>query len=451
VIGSPGGVYSRSCPLLWDLDVLVVGGGSAGCTAAVAAARQGAQVGLVERMPFLGGTGTAVLDTFYGFYCPGPTARKVVGGIPDEVVARLEAAGAALRRPNTYGAGTGITYDPERLKTVWEAMAGEAGVRLLLHSLVLDAVVADGRIVGAIVANKAGLFEIRARAVVDASGDGDVAWACGVPSEGAGHGPVQALTTTFRLANVDIERARQVRKEVLWERMREANRSGRYRLPREEGSVHITPYPGVVATNMVRITLEDPTDPLQLSRAEVEGRRQALEYHRFLREQIPGYEHSVLIGFATWIGVRESRRIRGEYWLTREDVLAARKFPDAIAMCGAPVEEHHAGPDTRWEYLPEGAAYDIPYRCLLPLGIEGLLVAGRCLSASHDAHASVRSMAQCMAMGQAAGLAAAQAVQTGKTPRQIDVRRLQADLRRLGAILDAPGPDAEGWVAGHGA
>ena len=247
---------------------------------------------------------------------------------------------------------------------------------------------------------------------------------------------MQSLTTTFRVGNVDVSRARQVTKKQLWSLMAEAVRTHEYRLPRLEGSVHITPFEGIMATNMVRMTVDDPTDPIQLSAAEIEGRRQALEYHRFLRDRVPGYEKSVLLNFSTYLGVRESRRIIGDYWLTREDVLNVHKFEDAIAMCGAPIEEHHAGSDTRWEYLPEGAAYDIPYRCLLPKGIEGLLLAGRCLSASHDAHASVRSMGQCMAMGQAAGLAAAQAASKSKSPRQIDVRQLQNDLIQLGAILE---------------
>ena len=168
----------------------------------------------------------------------------------------------------------------------------------------------------------------------------------------------------------------------------------------------------------------------------MEGRRQALEYTRFLIEQVPGYEHAALGGLSTQIGVRESRRIHGEYRLTREDVLSARKFDDAIAQCGAPIEEHHAGGDTRWEYLPEGKTVHIPYRCLLPPKVDGLLVAGRCLSADHDAHASVRSMGQCMAMGQAAGAAAALSVRQKLPPRNVNRVTLQDALRHMGAILD---------------
>lgn len=428
--------YTRECPLLWDVDVLIVGGGSAGATAAIAAARQGADVALVDRAAYLGGTGTSVLDTFYGFYCPGNGQRKVVGGIPDEVVAQLNERRAAIKRPNTYGAGTGITYDPELLKVIWEGLASFAGVRILLHTYFIDVLMKDDMVRGAVVANKSGLRQIRAKVVVDASGDGDVAFRAGGVFEDWRSVQVQSLTTTFRIGNVNIERAREVDKQQLWDLMAKAASSKEYHLPRVEGSVHITPYKGIMATNMVRLHVDDPTDPIQLSAAEMEGRRQAIEYHRFLRDRVPGYEQSILLSFSSYLGVRESRRIRGDYWLTREDVLNVRKFEDAIAMCGAPIEEHHAGSDTRWEYLPEGAAYDIPYRCLLPKGLEGMLLAGRCLSASHDAHASVRSMGQCMAMGQAAGLAAAQAAGKAKSPRGIDVRKLQSDLLSLGAILE---------------
>ncbi|HET7378085.1 MAG TPA: FAD-dependent oxidoreductase, partial [Anaerolineae bacterium] len=246
-------------------------------------------------------------------------------------------------------------------------------------------------------------------------------------------GPVQSATTTFRVINVDIDRARQVKKDQLHQLMQAAIDSGDYQLPRREGSVHITPLAGVMATNMTRVANVDGTDPVQLTHAEIEGRRQALEYFRFLRDKVPGYEQALLGNLSTQIGIRESRRIFGEYRLTRQDVLSARKFGDAIARCGAPIEEHTAGQDTRWEYLPEGETYDIPYRCLLPQKIEDLLVAGRCLSADHDAHASVRSMGQCMALGQAAGIAAALAVQSHRTPREVSVTEIQNQLRAIGA------------------
>jgi glycine/D-amino acid oxidase-like deaminating enzyme len=416
--------------------VVVVGGGSSGCAAAVAAARAGADVQLIERWPFLGGTGAAVLDTFYGFYTPGERARKVVGGIPDEVVEFLAERDAVIERPNTYGAGTGITYDPELLKVAWDALLADAGVRVLLYSFVVDAGTTDGRVTSILVANKAGLQEIEADVFVDASGDADVLARAGGAFEAIGSlAPVQSLTTTFRLGNVDVARATAVPKEELWALMREANASGRFSLPREEGSVHITPHDGFMVTNMARLFVEDPTDPVRLSAAEAEGRGQALEYARFLRECVPGYERSILVNFGGFIGVRETRRIEGAYRLTRADVLAARRFDDEIALCGAPIEEHHAGADTRWEYVADGGVYGVPYRCLVPEQLEGLLVAGRCLSATHDAHASVRSIGQCMATGQAAGTAAAMAAANGGSPRGVDTVALRAALQELGAVL----------------
>jgi glycine/D-amino acid oxidase-like deaminating enzyme len=428
-------VVSKLVHNILTADVLVVGSGSAGATAAIAAAGEGVSVLLVERYGFMGGISTQVLDTFYGFYTPGEPRRKVVGGVPDRVVEALTAGGAALIRPNTYGAGDGITYDPDRLKVVWESLALEAGVRLLYHTFVLDAIVEEGRVAGVVAANKSGLIALHAKVVVDASGDADVAAAAGAAYEGPADGPVQSLTTTFKMINVDPERARRVTKKELHERMAEAAASGRYDLPRKEGSIHITPTDGVMATNMTRVGDIDATDAEHLTRAEIEGRRQAFAYAAFLRECVPGYERSTLTGLSHQIGVRESRRIFGAYRLTRVDVLEARSFPDSIARCGAPIEEHHAGGDTRWEYLPAGATYGIPYRCLLPLDVEGLLVAGRCLSADHDAHASVRSMGQCMAMGQAAGIAAAQAVRRDQSPRAIDISALQERLVARGAIV----------------
>jgi glycine/D-amino acid oxidase-like deaminating enzyme len=426
----------RELPIFDSADVVVVGAGSAGATAAIAAARAGASTLLVERYGFLGGTSTMVLDTFYGFYMPGDDGRRVVGGLPWQIVERLRALGMVIERPSSYGAGTAVTYDPTALKVVWEQAALEAGARLRLHTFCTDVLMEDGRVAGLVVDGKSGLGVIRAKVVVDASGDADVCFRAGAPFEPAGaDGPAQSLTTTFRLGNVDEERALAVKRPELERLMRAANISGDYRLPREEGSVHRTPLPGVVATNMTRVANVDATDPAALTAAEVEGRRQALEYTRFLRERVPGYERAYLLNFSTQIGIRETRRVYGDYRLTRDDVLAARQFADAVAQCGAPIEDHHGGSDTRWEYVPRGSTYDIPFRCLLPQGAENLLVAGRCLSATHDAHASVRSMGQCMAMGQAAGTAAAVAALSGVAPRALDVGRLQERLRAEGALF----------------
>jgi hypothetical protein len=222
--------------------------------------------------------------------------------------------------------------------------------------------------------------------------------------------------------------------------MREGVSSGEYRLPRVEGSAHRTVNPGIVHTNMTRVSGIDATDPWAYTAAEIEGRSQVAEYTRFLKERVPGYEESFLLNTSVWIGTRETRRLIGRYILTREDVLQARQFDDAIALCGAPVEDHGDGESTIWQYVGEtgmatGLTYGVPYRCLLPIETQGLLVAGRCLSATHDAHASVRSIAQCMALGQAAGTAATMSLQTGKDLDTLDTQGLRQRLVSEGVVL----------------
>lgn len=428
-------------------DVIVAGAGSAGMAAAIAAGRSGARTLLLERHPFLGGTSTAVLDTFYGFYTPGSQSLKVVGGIGDDVVAQLTAYGACLQRPNTYGAGTGITYNSEYLKVVWERMVQEAGCDVLLNAWVQQVDTSGDRITSVIVATRQGLKCAEAKIFIDATGDADLCFFAGAPYELAGEqSPAQMLTTTFKVVNVDTEKRKSVGKEELHRRMAAAAESGNYDLPRREGSDHITPIKGMFATNMTRVqsfqTLEggtrNATDPTFLTAAEICGRRQALEYMRFLRDCIPGYEEADLVSFGTQIGIRETRRIYGEYRLTREDVLSAKQFDDQIGLCGAPIEDHHEGSDTEWQYLPDGLAVGIPFRTLLPQNIENLLVVGRCFSASHDAHASVRSMAQCMAMGEAAGAAAAMACHAKREIREVKIEALQDVLRSNGAVLQVP-------------
>lgn len=418
-------------------DVVVVGSGSAGSSAAITAARLGARTLLVDRLPFLGGTSTAVLDTFYAFYTPGAQARRVVGGIGWEVVERLKRTGMAFERPNTYGAGTGVTYDQEVLKVLWEQLAEEAGDELLLHTWATGVEQRDGQLTGIRMWNKGGASSVAAGVLIDASGDADLCAMAGVSYDDARTTPnLQSLSTIFRVANVDVEKAAAVPKTELWAMMRGAAASGEYRLPRLEGSWHRTPHPGVVTVHMTRIPNVDATDPEQLTHAEIEGRRQVREYHRFLRDKVPGFGQSVLVATSPAIGVRESRRVIGDYRLTRDDVLNACRFDDEIALCGAPIEDHAAGPDTRWTYVPESGVYGIPYRCLLPKGVEGMLVAGRCFSATHDAHASARSMATCMAMGEAAGTAAALAAASGGTPRNVSVDALRGRLREIGALLN---------------
>jgi hypothetical protein len=434
-----------TAPALYaDVDVVVVGAGSAGVVAAITAARAGADVLLLERHGFLGGTSTAVLDTFYGFYTPGSSARKVVGGVADDAVAGLRALGPVVERPNSFGAGTGVTYHPEHLKVVWDTLVARAGARMLLNAQVVDADAVDGRVRSVVVATKAGLRTIRGRVFVDASGDADLCHHAGFAHEMAGDGqPAQTLTTTFKMCNVDTDRRFRLTKHELAALMREAALDGGYDLPRLDGSDHITPVPGVIATIMTRVNsswrrdggVANATDPDLLTQAEIEGRRQALEYVRFLIDRVPGYERASLVTLSTQIGVRETRRVQGDYRMTREDVLSGRQFDDQVALCGAPIEDHGAGTDTAWRYLPDGAAVGVPFRALVVRDSDNVLVAGRCFSATHDAHASVRSMAQCMAMGQAAGEAAAMSVAGSGAPRDVPVAGLQDRLVAAGAIL----------------
>jgi hypothetical protein len=244
------------------------------------------------------------------------------------------------------------------------------------------------------------------------------------------------------MCNVDIEARRTIDKTRFHALMEDAVNHG-YELPRREGSDHITTVDRMLATNMTRVKsfekrasdVINATDPTFLSDAETEGRKQALEYIRFLRDRVPGYDHAELAAFGTQIGIRETRRIIGDYVLSREDVLCARQFDDQVGLCGAPIEEHGSGGVTRWEYLPDGECVGIPYRTLLPQKLENVFVAGRCFSATHDAHASVRSMAQCMAMGHAAGSAASLCVRQNTDSRSLAFGVLRDRLLFSNAIL----------------
>ena len=443
-------------PVLTEIDVLVIGAGSAGCCAALAARETGAErVLLVDRAGFPGGISTQALDTFYGFFTPGDSPRKVAGGMGNRVVDALHDAGAVFLRPNTYGAGTGVNYNPERLKLVWDTLLAEAGVDMLLHTRLVDVETGGDGICSVVLHGKQGFFRVHARVFIDASGDADFCHLAGIPYETAGESePVQTMTTTFRMANVDLPAYQRAGgKKMLMEKMAAAVEQGTHPLPRKAGSIHKMNVAGCISTVAVRVDGFSGLDSVSLTEAEREGRRQAFIYEEFLRDCVPGFGEANIIGLSSGIGVRESRRVHGLYRLTREDCLGKAQFDDKVLICGAPIEDHRASKDgqeeTHWAYVPDGGVYEVPYRTLIPQSTEQVLVCGRCFSATHDAHASCRSMAQTMAMGHAAGSAAALALRHDVSIPEVDVSKLQETLLRQGAVLEMPtwmaDTAADGW------
>jgi hypothetical protein len=429
-------------------DLIVMGAGSAGASAAIAAARSGSNVLVIDRLPFIGGTSTGVLDTFYGFYTPGEKAKKIVGGIPDDVVAGLAKFGSMIERPNTYGAGTGITYNPEHLKVVWESLLQKSGAKILLHALLQEVKVSDGKVKELLLATRAGLCSVTGDYFIDATGDADLSNYAGFGYEKAGDiAPAQTLTTTFKMVNVDMKERKSINKDKLHELMQEATNEG-YALPRREGSDHLTPVANTTATVMTRLdsirkdkdgnTESVLDDPFFLTESEIAGRVQAAEYARFLVDKVPGYQNSSIYGFSTMIGIRETRRVYGDYRVEKDDVLSAKQFDDQVALCGAPIEDHHSGDGTNWVYLPDGSAVGIPLRSLIVKDSINTMVVGRCFSASHDAHASIRSMGQCMAMGVAAGITSAIALKKKQEIRNVEFSEVKGALLASGAVLEVP-------------
>lgn len=442
-------------PLYCNTDILVIGAGSAGCAAALAAATQKIfSVMIIERYGFPGGTSTQMLDTFYGFFTPGETPRKVAGGIPDVVVNELDKTGDIFLRPNTYGAGTGVNYNPEKLKLVWDNLIQHAGINYLLHTTLVD-VVETGEQNICIVWNKGGFFKIIAKRVIDASGDADFCHLAGFKCEIAGENePAQSLTTTFRMSNVDLnEYEKAGGKKMLQQKMNDAVAEAVHPLPRKEGSAHEMNAAKCISTVAVKVSGYSALNANELTSAEIEGRRQAFIFEKFFKEDVPGYQDANIIGLSHQIGVRETRRVYGEYRLTKEDCMAANIPADSILLCGAPIEDHRMGKngesETYWQYVPGNAVYGVPYGTIFPKNSFTTWMVGRCFSATHDAHASCRSMAQTMSMGQAAGLAAVLSLQKNCAANNIEVKILQQQLHDIGAVLELPVATADttrnGW------
>lgn len=428
-IAEPG----RTTPIARQVDVLVVGGGMSGCSAAIAAASEGADVLLVDRYGFLGGTATAAMvGVFCGVYTCGPqsTHQLLVGGIGREMMQRLERIGAGHKYRHRF------QVDHEMLKLVLDAWLQEVGVKMLLHATVVDTLVGNGAVRGVVVETKGGRQAILARRVIDASGDGDVAAQAGVPFEvGDADGRLQAPTMVFYMGNVDVERAMAFPEREIRDKLLEVGASGEFAFPRVSGSFSPAPAPGKVHVNMSRVVGIDGCDPWSLTAGTLEGRRQVEGFARFLVKYVPGFEAARVDAVAPQLGIRETRRIMGEHVLTREDVLEARQFDDAVCRSSWPIEDHSQGNETIRLHLPGDDYYQVPYRCLVPLQRDNLLITGRCISSTHDGQASVRVMGPGMVLGEASGTAAVLSLRQSVTPRALAPEALRQALLRRGALI----------------
>jgi len=451
----------RRALLAADTDVLVVGGGPAGLGAALGAAQAGARVVLAERYGFLGGNATAALVMpLMSFHTATPTKEKkgattllptdhgpgeaIIAGALKTLLERLVKAGGAIEP--SLETGYVVPFDPEWFKLVALEMLDEAGVQFVFHAFASGVLGKDGRVEGAVFETKSGPLAVRARVTIDCSGDGDVAVQAGAPSEvGRADGLVQPMTLMFRVVEFQrrnfeayvTQNPKQWRGvHGLWDLVREATQAGELRLPREDILFFATPHEEEVSVNSTRVTRVLGTDVWDLSYAEWASRKQMRQIAEFLRRYVPGFEQSYVAQSGVQVGVRETRRVLGDYQLTADDVLAARKFDDAIARGAYPIDIHNpTGTGTVLKRLPPGEAYDIPLRCLMPRSTDGLLVAGRCISGTHEAHSSYRVMPIVMATGQAAGVCAALAARRGVLPRDIRAREVQNELARQGASL----------------
>jgi hypothetical protein len=444
-----------------ETDVLVVGGGPAGLGAALGAANAGANVILAERYGFLGGNATAALVMpLMSFHTQQPRREKegattllptdhgpgkpVVAGALTTLLQRLVKAGGAISP--SLKTGYVVPFDPEIFKLVALDLLDEAKVDLLFHAFASDVFGSAGHR-NVVFETKSGPLVIRAHVVIDCTGDGDIAARAGARYEVGREGDalVQPMTLMFRVTEFNRadfgayvqEHPDQWRGvHGLWDLTRKAAAEGKLQLPREDVLFFATPHDAEVSVNSTRVTKVLGTDVWDLSFAEWEGRRQMRQIAAFLRRFVPGFEKAYVVQSGVNIGVRETRRILGDYQLTADDILQARKFSDVIARSTYPVDIHNPeGTGTLLKRLPPGEAYDIPLRCLLPQNIDGVIVAGRCISGTHEAHSSYRVMPVSMATGQAAGVCAALAVRRKKTPRSVRAEDVQDELIRQGANL----------------
>lgn len=444
-------------------DVVVVGGGPAGMCAAVAAAREGVKVLLVEQSGACGGMATRGLVGPFMTCYDREGENMIIRGLFEEVVDRMVEKGFAIH-PSQVRAGTAFTswivvghehvtpFEPEGLKLVVDEMLCEAGVKVLYHTDFIRPVLENGAITGILVSSKRGLEVIKATVVIDCTGDGDVAYGSGVPYEMGNEelGIIQPATMFFHICGVDAEKVEAdiqanihnfYRKDGVnyrsfhW-RVSEAKANGDWSLNRVSIGLFRMPKPDEWCVNTSRMMGIDSTDPESLTKAEIEGRKQADEIMKFLRKYVPGCENAKMKSTGSYVGIRESRHIQGDYRLTADDLLEAKVPEDSILLAANSVDVHGRFGPTSNEYVPiNGSYYGVPYRSLIAKGVDNLLIAGRCVSADSTAAGAIRVMPPCMGMGQAAGTAAALAVKNGCTVRDVDAQELRGVLKNNGVFL----------------
>ena len=416
---------ARETPVVREVDVCVVGSGPAGLGAAAGAARTGARTLLLEKHGCVGGMLTAGSVLNIRTFNDG--RKQVIGGIGAELAERIRLAGGTR---HSVGEGPFVRHDPEITKLVAQELLLDSGVELLLHTLVVGAVREETRLGGVLVENKNGRGAVLASVVIDASGDGDVIHRCGAAYEKE-EGRLQPMTLAFVIGGV-ASWPESLPQEVL-DRVEREIEADSFPIARPPALFPLW-QKGVMYANATRIA-GDCTRAEDLTRGEIEGRRQAFALVEWLRKNAPGYENAYIASTAAQVGLRESRRLVGCYTVTRQDVLSSEVFGDTVARGAYAIDIHAPGKGTQMLWLDAGKSYGIPYRSLVPKEVDGLLAAGRCVSATHEALGSIRAMATCLATGHAAGAAAALAAAGGRAPRDVPASEIQKVLADQGAIL----------------
>jgi len=428
-------------PRLFETDVLVVGGGPAGMSAAVAAARAGARVAVVDRWPVLGGQCTMCRVCMWH---TSDREREVILGLTREYVERLGSYDAVQRSPEFPRAHETYVFSPELMAVVYDDLVRELGIRALCYTPCVDALTSGRRIEGAVVGTKRGLRVVRAKVFVDASGSGDLGFfaGCGTAVGRKRDGKVQGMTLVCGFGGLDTSRSDEILSahRTVLRRMKELHQRGELPAfgPHWFGNDLRWRWPG----SLIACTSGDPLDPEDLTRATMEARSKLPRFVRFFRDNYPACENLELAHAGPALGVRESRRILGLYTFEASDVIGRRSFPDAVGHGFWMVDIHdpEGSGYTTWydrSIHPEpGATYQIPYRMLVARDADNLLVAGRCASATHEGMAALRVQSHCHVMGQAAGTAAAMSLEAGVPPAEVDVSRLQRRLVEAGVWID---------------